>query len=230
MKKYSILAWILMVFLVSIILTGCGANKTSTETTNDTAQETLGDLFTKGQNVEGISYDYVLSVNGTQTFNGKISIQGNKMRMESTVEGQNMIMIADGQSYISYNPDQKTAFKITADQTNQTKTPDEYLKEASTETDKFKTLETTDYEGVKCRVISLEGANGQEQMKMWIREDYGIPVRVETVAVDGSKSVIEYKNLKIGTLPEDTFQLPADVQATDMNDLTKQLQQLPLGQ
>lgn len=234
MKKYSILTWILLVFLASIILTGCGTTKTTTtETPKETAQETLADLFAKGQNVEGISYEYVLSVNGTQTFNGKISIQENKMRMESTVEGQKMIMIADGQSYFSYNPDQKTAFKVSADQTNQTKTPAEYLKEASTETDKFKTLETTDYEGVKCRVISLEGANGQEQMKMWIREDYGIPVRVETVAADGSKTVIEYKNLKIGTLPEDTFKLPADVQVTDMNDLTKQLQQLPsnkLGQ
>lgn len=215
---------------MSIILTACGTKTTTTETSKETAQETLADLFTKGQNVEGISYEYVLSVNGTQTFNGKISIQGNKMRMESTVEGQKMIMIADGQSYISYNPDQKTAFKISADQTNQTKTPAEYLKEASTETDKFKTLETTDYEGVKCRVISLEGANGQEQMKMWLREDYGIPVRVETVAADGSKSVIEYKNLKIGTLPEDTFKLPADVQVTDMNDLTKQLQQMPSNQ
>jgi outer membrane lipoprotein-sorting protein len=229
-KKYSVLSCILVVFLVSTILAGCGTSKTTTtETTKDTSQETLSELFTKGQKVEGLSYEYVLTINGTQASNGKISIQENKMRMETTVEGKTMITIADGQSYLGYYPDQKIAYKITVDQTKQAKTPEEYAKEASAETDKFKTLETTVYDGVKCRVISLAGTNGQEQMKMWIREDYGIPVRVETTAADGNKTVIEYKNLKIGKLPDDTFKLPADVQVTDMNDITKQLQQLPSG-
>lgn len=234
MKKFSVLACILTVLLLSTILAGCGSTKTkTTETTTETPkesnQETLSDLFSKGQNVEGFSYEYVLSINGTQTFSGKVSVQGYKMRMESTVEGQKMITIADGQSFIGYNPDQNMAYKISVDQTQQAKTPAEYLKEASVETEKFKTLETTVYEGMKCRVVSLEGTTGQEQMKMWISEDYGIPVRVETVTVDGSKTVIEYKNLKVGKLPEDTFKLPAGVQVTDMNDLTKQLQQIPSG-
>lgn len=238
MKKYTFLSCILVIFLVSTILVGCGAtktktNETDTQTPKETTQESISELIAKGQNVEGFSYEYVLSVNGSQTFSGKVSIQGNKMRMESTVEGQKMITIADGQSFIGYNPDEKKAYKISVDQTEPAKTPTEYLKEASVETDKLKTLETTDYEGVKCRIVSLEGTAGQEQMKMWIREDYGIPVRIETVAADGSKTVIEYKNLKIGKLPEDTFKLPDDVQVTDINDITKQLQQIPssnLGQ
>lgn len=234
MKKYTVLSCFLLVFLVSTILAGCGTTKTKTTEPpkEETTQETLSDLFTKGQNIEGITYEYVLSINGTQTFSGKVSIQGNKMRMESTVEGQKMITIADGQSFIGYNPDQKMAYKI-SDQTEKAKSPAEYLEDANAEIDKLKTLETTVYEGVKCRIVSLEGTAGQEQMKMWIREDYGIPVRVETIAADGSKTVLEYKNLKIEKLPEDTFKLPADVQVTDMNDITKQLQQIPssnLGQ
>jgi Outer membrane lipoprotein-sorting protein len=235
MKKYTVLSCLLLVFLVSTLLTGCGTTQTKTTEPpkEETTQETISDLFTKGQNVEGITYEYVLSINGTQTYSGKVCVQGNKMRMESTIEGQKMITIADGQSFIGYNPDQKMAYQISVDQTQQAKTPSEYLEDANAEIDKYKTLETTNYEGVKCRIVSLEGTTDQEQMKMWIREDYGIPVRVETIAADGSKTVLEYKNLKIEKLPEDTFKLPADVQVTDMNDITKQLQQIPssiLGQ
>lgn len=66
----------------------------------------------------------------------------------------------------------------------------------------------TVYDGVVCRVWQLRGQDGSET-KMWVREDYGIPVRVEITAPDGMNMVMEYKNMKISPIPAETFQLPA---------------------
>ncbi len=231
LKWSSVLAVIILVFLTGTILTGCGgtAQKASeTSSAQDPAentQETLSDLFSKGQNIEGLSYDYVVTLDGKETYNGKINIQGKKMRSESTVEGQKTITIIDGDSILSYNSEQNIAYKITADMTDQVKTPAEYINDASSQTEKFQTLETAVYDGVKCRVISVTGTDGQEQTKMWVREDYGIPLRVETKGADGSTVVIEYKNMKIGSLPDDTFKLPAGVKVMDMNEITNMLPQ-----
>ena len=228
LKWSSVLAAIILVFLTGTILTGCGGTAQKASETPPPAennQETLSDLFSKGQNIEGLSYDYIVTLDGKETYNGKINIQGKKMRSESTVEGQKNITIIDGNSILSYNSEQNIAYKITADMTDQVKSPAEYISDASSQTEKLQTLETAVYDGVKCRVISVTGADGQEQMKMWVREDYGIPLRVETKGADGSTVVIEYKNMKIGSLPDDTFKLPAGVKVMDMNEITNMLPQ-----
>lgn len=245
MKKYSALICVLLVFLFSIVLAGCGgttketsapsSNQPSVNTQTPTGnsqdkaskEETISELFTKGQKLEGISYDCLVSEKGNATLNSKVWIQGSKMKVEVTSEGQKMITLIDGDSVIGYNPDLKTAYKLSIDKAKQTKTPNEYLKDANAQSDKFKSLETTVYDSVKCRVFSSSGPDGKEQTKMWLREDYGIPVKVETVGSDGTISVLEYKNMKVGPLPEDTFKLPADVQITDMSELSKQIPQVP---
>ncbi|HWQ88761.1 MAG TPA: hypothetical protein VN374_02160 [Desulfitobacteriaceae bacterium] len=228
LKRRLVFAIFITAFLAGTILTGCGG--TAQKASNTTApaentQETLSDLFSKGQNIEGLSYEYIVTTNGKETYNGKINIQGKKMKSESTVEGQKTSIIVDGDSILSYNSEQNIAYKITADMTDQVKTPAEYINDVSSQTDKLKTLETIVYDGVKCKVISVTGVDGQEQMKMWIREDYGIPLRIETKGSDGSSVIIEYKNMKIGSLPDDTFKLPAGMKVMDMNEITNQLPQ-----
>ncbi len=53
-------------------------------------------------------------------------------------------------------------------------------------------------------------------MKMWVSEEYGIPLRVETPE-EGSQTIIEYKNLKVGPIAEDVFEIPQGVQIIDMD-------------
>lgn len=73
----------------------------------------------------------------------------------------------------------------------------------------------------------MTSPDGKEQVKMWVHEEYGIPLRVEVTEADGSKSVLEYKNLKVGPQPADTFKLPAGVQVTDMGEMMKNMPQIP---
>ncbi|MFZ3132958.1 MAG: hypothetical protein WA125_18075 [Desulfosporosinus sp.] len=150
------------------------------------------------------------------------------MKFDVTVEGQNMIILIDGDSFIGYYPNENTALKLTMDKAKQSKTPNDFLEEANSQADMYKSLETTVYDGVKCRVISLSGSDGKDLKKMWVCEDYGIFVKVETVSPDGNKSVLEYKNMKVGPIPEAAFKLPDGVQVTDINELTKQLPQIPV--
>ena len=238
MKKRSLSLVILVVFLVSMILTGCaGAAKetgnpaaAAPQNTNSAEQakaqtakeESIADLFAKGKKLEGLSYDYAYT-DKEASMNGKGWVQSNKFKMESTVEGKKMITIFDGDSFIGYDPAQNTAFKLSPDKAKQTKTPADIVSENESKGDKIKVLETVTYDGVKCRVISLTEADGKAQTKMWIREDYGIPIRVEVNETNGSKSVLEYKNVKVGALPADTFKLPAGVQVTDISQITGQV-------
>ncbi|MEW6388679.1 MAG: hypothetical protein AB1491_14295, partial [Thermodesulfobacteriota bacterium] len=86
-----------------------------------------------------------------------------------------------------------------------------------------KVLETVVYDGVRCRVVAVPAADGREEVRLWMREDYGIPVRVEVTSAAGGKTVMEYKNLQVGPLPPDTFKLPPGVEVTDLNKMIERI-------
>ena len=140
-----------------------------------------------------------------------------------------MLFRSDTNTVYTYYPDQNMAIKLSAPESGEkAPTPTDYTRDA--DPDKIKTLETTMYDGVKCKVMLIKSGEGKEQVKMWVCEDYGIPVRVEATAPDGSKTVMEYKNLKVGPQPPDAFKLPTGVKISDMNEMMKQMPQIPGGQ
>lgn len=70
-------------------------------------------------------------------------------------------------------------------------------------------------------MIIVTGADGKEQSRMWVREGYGVPVRVEYTDAGGNKTVMEYKNLKVGPQPPETFKLPEGVQVHNLGEIMK---------
>ncbi|MCL4439818.1 MAG: hypothetical protein M1609_04260 [Firmicutes bacterium] len=119
------------------------------------------------------------------------------------------------------------AMKNTADKGNKVSTPVDYTKDVDVSPDKYKLLESAVYEGVKCKVVVVTDVYGKEQIKMWVHEEYGLPLRVEVTEAGGDKLVLEYKNLKVGPQPADTFKLPAGVQVIDMSETMKNFPQMP---
>lgn len=185
------------------------------------------DLFSKGKQIEGMSYDYVFTM-PQETISGKMWIQGKSMKTEGTANGQKVVTIINGDTNIfyTYYPDQNTAMKLSSEgQAQETKTPTDYTNDVDPNVVKF--IETTVYDGAKCKVYVMQNQATKEQVKMWVREDCGIPVRVETTLQDGTKMTMEYKNLTIGKLPPETFELPAGVKVTDMNEMMKQMPKIP---
>ena len=240
MKKSVRFLVFFLLFVGSLVLVGWGGQKdpgsppageTQREGTQTATPDDAGsvvDLLGKGKNVEGMSYDYTMTSKDI-TINGKAWIQGEKVKNEAVVEGQRVITIVDGDDTYIYHPDENTAFKVTLEQAGQqagqTETPSDFIEDVDTKPDKYRIVDSVVYDGAKCKIVEVTSADGQEQTRMWVREDYGIPVRVESSEPEGEKVVLEFKNLKLGPQPPGTFELPAGVEVMDMSEMLKQIPQ-----
>ncbi|HWR40709.1 MAG TPA: hypothetical protein VN611_14540 [Patescibacteria group bacterium] len=226
-KVVQCLALSLIAF--GVLLGGCGGDKKEAASPAPAAapakEESLANLLDKGKNAPGMTYDYVMTGKDMQ-MNGKMWIAGKKIRNEVTVQNMKMVSIIDGEAKVAYNynADQKMAMKVSLDKAKVADGPDHFTRDA--DLTRFKVLESTVYEGVKCKVVTRDDPENKIKAKMWIREDYGLPMRVEN-EVNDEKMVIEYKNLQVGPLPPETFTLPADVKVTDLGQMMQQIPKQP---
>ncbi len=220
MKK--LLFAIIAITALSLSLAGCGSKSDSAKPAPAAKQESVADLLGKSKNLSGgLTYDYVFTSKDLQ-MNGKFWLMGKKVKSEITVANQKVISIIDGDANTMYNymPEQKMAAKMTFDPTKVQATPDKYNQ--GFDPAKAKVIETVTYDGVKCKVIEIEEPKGVKQ-KMWLREDYGMPAKVEITDDKGAKQTIEFKNMKTENLSPSVFQLPADVKVTDITSMMKNL-------
>ncbi|WP_347488797.1 hypothetical protein ABDB91_16635 [Desulfoscipio sp. XC116] len=237
LNKFKIfLTIVLFIIFGSFGLAGCGGDKqessggsqtadTGQEAAQSTDRESARDLLAKGQKNEGMTCDYVLTVEDI-IVRGKMWAHGDNVKNETTAEGQKIIMLSDGNTFYSYNPAENTAIKYTDEDmqgdSDEIDTPLDYTEDVDGE-DVITELETVNHEGVKCRVLLAREKDSQDEAKMWVREDCGLPVRVEETDANGTKSVMEYKNLEVGALPADIFELPADVTVRDISEMISRM-------
>ncbi len=231
MKKGLPLVVVVFTLVFAVLaLAGCGGKSqpaNQSTGTQSAKEESVADLFAKGNKIDGMSYDYFITSKDS-SMSGKIWMQGKKMKTEGVFDGQKVVSIIDGDTntYITYNPAENKAMKITSAPTeDKIEKPTDFTSDI--DTTKVKVLETTVYEGMKCKVVEMLEKEGQVQIKMWVSVDYGIPVRVEVADPQAGKTVMEYKNVKVGSISADVFQLPAVVEVTDMSDMMKNMPQMP---
>lgn len=219
MRKLALLFLVSVVVLASLVLGGCGGDKKDVgQAVQPAKQDSVVDLLGKGKQITGMSFDYIVNadtkVNGNESqtaISGKMWVEGKKMRTEAVMENQKMVTIINGDANTAYTywPDSKTAMKWPMDKAKAVESPDRYA--GSVDATNAKVLETATYDGANCKVLMIQKADGKGETKMWVREDYGIPVRIENND-SGISTVIEYNNLQVGPVPAEMFQLPAGVQ------------------
>lgn len=226
MKKAGLFFAVALV-AVSLIFAGCGggskdAAKGPAPAPAPAKEESIADLFAKGKNVPGMSYDFVSTVKEMK-MEGKMWIAGKKVRTEMTAMNQKTVSIVDGDANVAYmyNPEQKSAIKVAMDQAKGGQSPDSFT--LPSDAPKYKIAGTETIDGVKCKVLVMQDAATKTENKMWVREDYGLPVRVEIIEGGNKVMVTEYKNMKIGAVPPETFKLPAGTKVMDMSDMMKNL-------
>lgn len=216
---------IVIIIALAIGLGGCGSKSETgttgeTDTTSEnpkTAVTTLSDILSKGKTAQGMYFNYLMTLDGQETMKGEMWVQGNKLKMVGTAQGQNSTFIIDGDKKVSYMLMGDTAMKSDYQSaSDQFSTPGEYVE--TLDTTKVTELETKLYDGAMCRVISVKDPVNNSDMKMYIREDYGIPVRIESTT-DGKPMVIEYKNVTLGDQPANVFELPPGVKVQDISGL-----------
>ncbi|MEW6446586.1 MAG: hypothetical protein AB1426_00600 [Bacillota bacterium] len=237
--KRVLLFYLIMVLLITS-LAGCGGKKAEDqkpaagrpdikrEEAKPARAESTADIIAKSKKIEGMSYEYIMSGLSAGQQTGKVWMSGKKIKTERTQGGQRIITIidADTNTVYSYYPAQNKAVKIISGELGpDAQTPTDYTR--STDPKAIKVIKKrTVYDGVVCQIWQLQEQDGSET-KMWVREDYGLPVRVEVKAPGGLNMVMEYKNMKIGPLPAETFKLPPGVQVTDLTGVMKGLPQAP---
>ena len=138
------------------------------------------------------------------------------VRNEIDFNGDIIVFIYDIETGVgySYNPAEKTGMRteFASGVTEGQRGPTSYTEEAASGNYRVEGTETCD--GHKCKVVVLLDDQGVEESRLWISEQYGIPVRVEATSEEGFL-VLEYKNQKIDPIPNDVFRVPEDVEIFD---------------
>ena len=232
------LTCLLTAVLLAFLLPGCGAKSepaaqevTPADEPNQSAQveasapvsppesspnNEVAAILAKSQKIDSMSFEYVIEDLNDRA-EGKVWIKGSKTKNEITMEGQTVINIYDiatGEIY-TYIPQENMAFleTIEPEMVGWYERPNNYYDDL--ELDSVKIVGTETIDGHKCKVMTYSNADEAVETKMWVSEEYGIPLRIEGYYEDGDKVVLEYKNLKVGPVSDDEFKLPDNVTIMD---------------
>lgn len=196
---------ILLICAIALIpvISGCG-NKVAEQVkapslNKSNPSEYYVSLMQKSAGLPGITYDVVYNM-GSRISKAKMSVEGKKSRIEN--EGIQGYTIIDQNTTISYDPSTDTATSMT-----DTEGTAEAFDANTVPKDNMKLLEQTTKNGYDCQMLETTSADSGT-FKMCMSEEFGLPVYVEASSAEG-KMTIEYKNIKVGKLPAETFKVPA---------------------
>ncbi len=195
--------------------TPAAEQETTSQPASSPVDKDLLELFKKADEIDQLYCDFILSVDGEEIY-GKTWKKGSMVKNEMDFDGAIMISIFDlvaGEGY-SYNPDEKMGIlaKFDLESNGDIQDPTSYQKDVVSGNYRVEGTETRD--GHKCKVVVLLDDQGAEESRLWISEQYGIPVRVEGTTEAGFL-VLEYKNLNTGPISDDVFKVPEDVEIFD---------------
>ncbi len=220
MKKIISLLLIVVIMLGCINLVACGGEEGGVATTPSgeeasSRRETLGDILARGEGIEAVKYDIVMTAPGGQTVTQKIWVKQNKMRMEITAEGQTIISLIDCDVHTgyAYMPEQNIAHKAVFNPTIQSAS-----EQAQSIADyDYNVVGTETIDGKACLVVEYTYSQAEESLtvKEWIWKEHGFPIRMETTTAEGTV-IAEYKNIEFGDISDDMFELPAGVRIVEM--------------
>jgi len=220
MPKKFVLCSLVFILSAVLLVAGCGGgNNTeqpaeSSGTVSSDKGGELSALFAKGSAVDELYYEFVIAEGEKEEARGKAWVKGTRMKNEMTVNDETIISIFDTAKAenLVYVEGMDMAMLSTFDPQalGAYDSPTNYSDDLDLSSMKIVGTET--YDGHKCKVIAMTDEQGQEGAKMWVSEKYGIPLRIED---EIAGVTIEYKNLKVGSVPDDVFELPPGVKITN---------------
>ncbi|MBN1862217.1 MAG: DUF4412 domain-containing protein [Dehalococcoidales bacterium] len=172
--------------------------------------DTLDDVIALASGIGSVKFDMIITGTGAPAVTSKVWLKGEKMKTETTMEGQTIINLIDhaSRTMYMYMPEQNMAIKVTYEQAqgspiDETLDINQYHPE---------TLGTETVDGKVCLVVeyTVQGAS----TKMWIWQEHGFPIKVVTVSDQGT-TTIEYKNIEFTSIPDSEFELPPGVEIMD---------------
>lgn len=189
---------------------------TTTTPVTTQPQDSLEDILGGISGLDSVKYDMVVLPPEGGEFTTHIWIKGSKMRTESSVEGETVVMIMDQdlETMYMYMPQQNMAMKIAFD-TSQVE--DSVIDETEGITAHNPvTIGTETLDGKVCLVI--EYSDGNVSARAWIWKDKGLPVQMIMTTPQGD-STIKYQNYDFGMIDDSLFSVPAGVEVVDMSQM-----------
>jgi outer membrane lipoprotein-sorting protein len=200
----------------------------STATSGDEGTS-LSDLLAKAKGTTSVKYDMVSTSPGKPSETAKVWMEGNKMRMEATAEGETMIIIVNELEAYMYNPEENMALKM-----DFSDVPESTLEDIESLMDYKPTVVGVDtVDGKLCTVVEytysseISGDNYELKTKSWLWQKHGLPIRTETTSSFGGTSettTTEMKNIDFGDIPNSMFELPAGVEIQDFQSMMESMQ------
>ena len=224
-KKWTIVLGLLL--LGVIVSAGCVGEKApegvevspTGEVTAPTAPQSaqLSNLLGKVESIPSVKYDRVKTLSDGNEYTSKIVWEkGNKMRCQLVVKGEaSDIYILDSDEEVAYhyvpetNRAREVDFYLARSMagepiTETVRTFIELYEEAAMPSTEIETID-----GKVCTVLGMSVPGGIAEKKMWIWQEYGLPIREELTTRRSGTSGTEMKNIELDPIPDSMFELPA---------------------
>lgn len=216
-QKKRLLVQLFMVFIL-IAFVGCSGGKVDQGAEDQDGQQPVieeavsaEELLAKGAGVDEFSYDYVYQVQDGPKLTHKLWFKGSNMRSEmETPYGVSLSIInMEKKVMYIYDPQVKYALQMPIDPSEfENQSPKDFLEESDSSNMVFVSREL--YDNKECLVYEFK--DGESKGKMWIWEEGGMPLRVQSNAF-----TVEFLNFKIGDIDNSMFELPAGTEIKDMS-------------
>lgn len=202
-----------------------------TQEGREMSETELAELFGSGQAMDEIYYEMTmtgLEVDGAKT---RIWLKGGRMRSESEMEGQLFIMIYDDEAIYTLDTQSKMAMRISAnmgmDETMEPYTTDDFTGDVDDQNLQYLGRESVN--GIPCHVVQSVDTETDHGVKMWLHEDYGFPMRVESLATNPDEQyMMEVTEFEVGNVADRQFDIPSDYQIIDMGEMFENMPEVPV--
>jgi outer membrane lipoprotein-sorting protein len=234
MKKYRRLLFVIVISLfVALALYGCGSSSNDDDQSNETPDQQeqddnntdnvdLGTAFKDVDFPDNISYEMVYSSQGAESYTTRLWMMDDKLRMESEMGGQVYITIQDGENLYTLDPTTMIAMKFSMDDGEDEEDDpmdDQVQLDNFTPDDDWGELAYVKEEtlnGVKTYVVTDTLSADGTEYKMWIHQEYGIAVRIESSGPNAEDDfVLEVNNLEVGKVTDADFEIPEEYEVMD---------------
>lgn len=227
MNKIMKVCSVFCLFFMLSMLAACGGSdedaassgEQNAQTNSENKEVDTSELISQGKAIDGMSFEYDATVPGSPVIHAKVATKGKNMRTEmASPDGNgNIITIINGEQGVAYmyQPEQNMATQIDISSIEtESYSPQDSLEAVDPGDMVYADKETID--GKTCLVYEYKYGVDNSTGKMWIWEEYGLPLKVEYTQGE-QELTVEYSNVQVGNIPDSTFELPEGVQVMDLN-------------
>jgi len=237
-----IISFLIGLTLIVMLLVPVGCDLNGEEAPGEEVEEVteeevlMLDLLQKAYDIEAMNFDYHIIEHDTeQEFTGRMWIQGQQRKIETDaaedfdlgdleemgdISFETLVIIMDEEEreHTIYLPEENLAYKHQLPEVVGLDTPQEQAEEVDEiEAEDAEYLGTERIDGIECHGWRLEQA--AQTTKMWLHDEYGLPMKTEVFENDELMFTTEFTNLTVEELPADTFELPENVEMFDIQDM-----------